>query len=257
VSNKSLSNIVITGASSGLGHALALEYAAPHRVLGLIGRNETRLQQTAEQCRRQGATVLIGLVNVAQADDIVTWINAFDDQHPIDLCIANAGISAGTGGGGESLEQIHNIFNINVNGVVNTIHPACERMKQRGYGQLAIVSSIAGFRGSPTAPAYSASKATVRIYGQALRGNVGSQGIKVNVICPGFIRTPMTDVNRFPMPFIITAEKAAKYISKSLNKNKGLIVFPWPMALMARIQNMLPDALMNKIYNSVPAKPSE
>lgn len=250
-------NIIITGASSGLGAALALEYAAFGVVLGLVGRNADRLEAVATLCRDKGATVIHASMNVTDSDALATWISQFDSAYPVDLCIANAGISAGTGGGGESAAQIHHIFDVNVQGVINTIHPLIDPMKQRSKGQLAIVSSIAGFRGSPTAPAYSASKAAVRVYGQALRGHLDRSGVKVNVICPGFIKTAMTAVNRFPMPFIMDAEKAAKIIRGNLKKNKGLIAFPWPMALMARIQNLLPDALMNKIYNAVPAKPSE
>ena len=250
-------NIIITGASSGLGAALALEYARPENVLGLIGRDMARLEAIARYCRQQGATVNVATIDVTDGLALAGWLNNFDRQHPIDLCIANAGVSAGTGGGGESVEQARHIFNVNVNGVINTITPVAECMKLRGKGQLSLVSSIAGFRGSPTAPAYSASKAAVRYYAQALRGEFSPHGVDVSVICPGFIKTPMTDVNPFPMPFIISAEKAARIIRRQLAKGKAKIIFPLPMALLARLQNLLPDTLMNRIYLSVPAKPAE
>lgn len=250
-------HIIITGASSGLGTALALEYAGNHTVLGLIGRNLERLDAVAQLCRQQGATVLTGAVNVTDAPALTGWLQEFESQYPIDLCIANAGISAGTGGGGESAEQARHIFNINVNGVINTVTPIAGWMKTRNKGHLALVSSIAGFRGSPTAPAYSASKAAVRYYAQAIRGEFAPDGIEVSVICPGFIKTPMTRVNPFPMPFILTADKAARIIRRRLDAGKAKIIFPWPMALLARIQNLLPDTLMNRIYRAVPAKPAE
>ena len=252
---RSAENIVITGASSGLGAAMAVEYAGSGIVLGLIGRNAERLEAVAAKCRSKGATVITALLDITDAAATDQWLKEFNRSHPIDLCIANAGISAGTGGSGESVEQIHRIFNVNVNGVINTIHPAMACMQQRGKGQLALVSSIAGFRGSPTAPAYSASKAAVRYYGQALQGFLTPQGIEVAVICPEFIKTPMTDVNPFPMPFIISADKAARVIKNELFKGKRLITFPWPMALIARLQNLLPDAWVNRLYMSVPSKP--
>ena len=249
--------IVITGASSGLGMALAWGYARPGCILGLIGRDRDRLEAVALQCREKGAETHIALLDVTDSDAIGTWLREFDHQHPIDLCIANAGISAGTGGGGESAEQARHIFNVNVNGVINTITPVLDRMKTRHKGQVAIVSSIAGFRGSPTAPAYSASKAAVRYLSQALNGEFAPHGVQVSVICPGFIQTPMTTVNRFPMPFIMTADKAATIIRKGLERKKNKIIFPLPMALLARLQNMIPDTLINRLYRSVPAKPSE
>jgi short-subunit dehydrogenase len=250
-------NIIISGASSGLGAALALKYAGSGVTLGLIGRNAERLAVTAEACRAKGATVKTTNIDVTDAESVGKWLMEFDTACPIDLCIANAGISAGTGGGSETQTQVQNIFNVNINGVINTIHPVMERMIVRGKGQLAIVSSIAGFRGSPTAPAYSASKAAVRYYGQALQGLLGPQGIDVSVICPGFIKTPMTDVNPFPMPFIMPVEKAADIIISGLARRKTLIAFPLPMFLLAKLQNLLPDAWVNRLYRSVPAKPSE
>lgn len=251
------SNIIITGASSGLGKALALEYAANGVVLGLVGRDDERLDEVARECFERGASVMTAVIDVCDSEMLSSWLLEFDDQYPVDLCIANAGVSAGTGGGFEGLDQIHHLFNININGVANTLHPLTSRMIGRNKGHLAIVSSVAGFRGSPTAPAYSTSKAAVRVYGQALRGLLAPEGVNVSVICPGFIKTPMTKVNPFPMPFIMNSDKAARIIRRGLKRNKGLIVFPWQMAILARLQNMLPDALINRIYRSVPAKPAE
>ena len=250
-------NIVITGASGGLGAALAAAYAAPGVTLGLLGRDTTRLQDTAEQCHKLGAQAMIAQIDVTDTDGMTTWLKEFDVTHPIDLVIANAGISAGTGGGAETLAQIKHIFDVNVTGVINTIHPVIDRIILRGQGQVALVSSIAGFRGASTAPTYTTSKAAVRVYGQALQGLLKPKGIHVSVICPGFIKTHMTDVNPFPMPFIMEADKAAQIIKRGLAQKKNLIVFPFIMGFMARLQNLLPDCLINWIYSRVPAKPSE
>lgn len=249
--------IVITGASSGLGAALAQAYADKGVTLGLLGRNPERLQDIAEQCRLKGAYVETATVDVTDAQAMENWLTAFDMRHPVDLCLANAGISAGSGGGGESTEQATRIFAVNTLGVLYTVNPLLAAMRKRRRGQIALVSSIAGFRGLPTAPAYSMSKAAIRYYGQALRAQLSKDNIHVSTICPGFIKTPMTDVNPFPMPFMVTAEYAANYIKWKLAKRKKLIAFPWPLVWMARIQNMLPEFILNKIYARIPAKPSQ
>lgn len=249
--------IVISGASSGLGAALACQYAANGIVLGLLGRDSQRLEQVAEQCRTLGATVETALIDITDRDAMQRFMIDFDSRHPVDLCIANAGISAGSSGGGESTEQATRIFNVNTLGVMHCINPLLEPMQKRHKGQIAIISSIAGFRGLPTAPAYSMSKAAIRYYAQALRGQLYRDNIHVSTICPGFIKTPMTDVNPFPMPFMVTAEYAAKAIKRGLEKRQKTIAFPWPLVMMARIQNLLPEWVMHKIYARIPAKPSE
>jgi short-subunit dehydrogenase len=249
--------ILITGASSGLGAALARRYAVSGAILGLLGRDPARLEQVAAQCRQQGADVQTACLDVTDAKAMADWLLQFDQAHPIDLCIANAGISAGSGGGGESLEQARHIFDVNLHGVMNTIHPIMDRMLPRGTGQIALISSIAGFRGLPTAPAYSASKGAVRLYGQALRTLLLPKGIAVSVVCPGFIKTPMTDVNPFPMPLIMSAEKAAHFISRKLRHKPALLAFPWPIAWLMRLQSLLPEMLLLKIYNKIPGKPAK
>lgn len=251
----SLKHIVITGASSGLGAALARIYAGPGVVLGLIGRDTDRLNVVAKAAQSKGAQTITASLDVTNAAAMTVWLNDFDTAHPIDLVIANAGISGGPGVmNGEDPHQVKKIYDVNVYGVFNTIHPVIERMQKRGRGQVAMVSSIAGFRGSSTAPAYSSSKAAVRYYGQALYALLGPQNIAVSVICPGFIETHMTAANNFPMPFIMKADQAAAIIKRGLEKKKYMIAFPWQMALAARLQNLLPTSLINKIYSKLPAK---
>lgn len=254
---KNPKNILITGTSSGLGSALAQHYAAPGIFLHLSGRSEPRLLATAHACQAKGAQVSTRMVDVKEAAAMKAWIDSAHQQAPLDLVIANAGISAGTGGGGESAEQVHNIFATNIDGVLNTILPATTLMLKRGGGQIGIMSSLSGIRGLPSAPAYSASKAAVRVYGEGLRGYLKKYGIAVNVICPGYIKTPMTDVNDFPMPFLMTPEKAAKIIASGLAKNKSRIAFPlglyWPLWLLS----CLSPALTDPLFAALPAKPSQ
>ena len=247
-------SILISGASSGIGAALAAEYAGPGIRLALGGRDEDRLQTVAAACRRARASVEPATVDVTDAEAARRWVEGADDAAPLDLVIANAGISGGTFGGGESREQASAIFAVNVDGVVNTVHPAAERMRRRGRGQLALMSSLAGFRGLPGAPAYSASKAAVRAWGDALRGRLGRAGVAVTVICPGFIRTPMTDVNRFPMPFLMDAEDAARRIRRDLARGRPRIGFPWPLYAAVRLAALLPPALSDPLFGRMPEK---
>jgi short-subunit dehydrogenase len=246
--------ILITGASSGLGAALAIAYAKAGVTLALSGRDAGRLARTAETCRLQGASVHSAIVDVADTDAIARWIAEIDDAHPLDLVIANAGISGGTGSGGESDEQTREIFKINVDGVVNTALPALTRMAARGKGQVAIMSSLAGFRGLPGAPAYCASKAAVRIWGEALRGEYASRGVHVNVICPGYVETPMTSVNKFPMPFLMPPDRAAQIMKRGLARNKARIAYPWPMYALVRLIAALPQAVMDPLVARLPKK---
>lgn len=251
------STILITGASSGLGTALALSYADKGVTLALLGRDASRLADIARQCQDLGAHVETAAIDVTDSQKMQDWITSFDARHPVDLCIANAGISAGSGGGGETIAQATHIINVNLLGVLHTVQPLLAPMQNRQRGHIAVVSSIAGFRGLPTAPAYSVSKAAVRYYAQSLRALLFKDHIHVSTICPGFIKTPMTDVNPFPMPFMVTAEYAAAYIKHKLTRKKKMIAFPWPLVLMAKMQNLLPDFILNKIYARVPAKPSQ
>lgn len=256
--NTPLHTILITGASSGLGAELALAYSAPERVLLLVARNKERLEGVAQSCRTRGATVITKVLDVTEAYAMRQWINEVDEQHPIDLAIANAGISAGTGQGNlESDAQVREIFATNVTGVFNTLHPVIEQMKKRGFGQIALISSMAGFRGLPGAPAYGAAKAAIRSYGEGLRGALSRFGIRVSVICPGFVDTPMTRVNPYHMPFLMEAPKAAQVIKRGLEKNIGRIAFPLPMLFGVWLINTLPDCVANALLSKMPGKPEK
>lgn len=246
--------IFITGASSGLGKALAEIYATHSVHLCLCGRNQSRLYETAAICREKGAEVSTYLFDVTEASSAQEAILDAEAMGGIDLLIANAGISGGVLGEAEDSEETRQVFKTNINGVINTVLPALERMRRRGKGQIAIISSIAGYRGLPSAPAYSASKACVKAWGEALRGWVRAEGVNVSVVCPGFIKTPLTDVNRFKMPFLMAPEKAAQKIQKGIRKNKAIIALPWPMAFAGWLMSALPSCFIHPLLRHLPKK---
>lgn len=255
MTNKAIKkSVLITGASSGLGKALALAYAESGVHLALTGRNQERLEAIAARCNHKGALVTAALIDITNKPALEQWIKKIDQTHPIDLCIANAGISAGLDGGLENDAQVRRIFDINVTGVFNTIHPVIDLMRARDSGQVALMASLAGFRGMPSAPAYCASKAAIKSYGEGLRGNLKPHGIKVSTICPGFVRSRITDTNRFKMPFLMEADQAANIIKRGLEKDKTRIAFPMPMIFGAWFLGLLPDFIAHKIAEKAPQK---
>ncbi len=273
-------SVLITGASSGIGAALALVYAEPGRRLALGGRDESRLAAVTEQCRARGADVTTRSLDITGRESMAAWVAEAAAQGPdgrLDLVIANAGISGGTGGAGrhtsnggdsseESAEQIRRIFAVNVDGLFNTVLPAIALMRDQApvtvagtppwRGQIAIVSSLVGFRGYPGAPAYSASKAAVKAWGEGLRGALRQKEIAVSVVCPGFIRTPMTAGNPFPMPFLMEPERAAAIIKRGLERNQARIAFPWPHYVAAWLTGALPPAWLDPLLSRLPKKPA-
>ncbi|MBN8828569.1 MAG: SDR family NAD(P)-dependent oxidoreductase [Sphingobacteriia bacterium] len=247
-----MSHILITGASSGIGKALAYAYADPSNHLYLIGRNEERLKEVSEECAKKGANVNYKVINVID----FTLLNDFIKSLPqIDIVFANAGISAGTSKGRESYKQIKEIFDINLYGVINTITPAYELMLNKGTkGHVVIISSIAGINPLPSCPAYSSSKAAIRYYGIALGMELKKYNINVTVVNPGFIITPMTEVNNFHMPFLLSAEQAAKIIKKKLSSKPLQINFPFIMYAIAAFINYLPLKIKTLILSNLPKK---
>jgi len=220
-------SIVITGASSGIGEALALDYAQPGVALALSGRDAERLKAVADACRAKGAAVDEARIDVVDRANLALWLTRFDDAHPVDLLIANAGISIDKDNSSiDDFSIIRKTMAVNVDGVFNTVEPLIGRMMARGRGQIAVVSSLAGFIGLPYSASYNASKAAVRVWGESLRYVLKKNGIGVSVICPGFVVSRLTASAPFPMPFLMSAAQASAIIRSGLARNKARIAFP-------------------------------
>lgn len=243
--NQPCKNILITGASAGLGSELAQAYAAPGVLLALIGRNAERLDAVASRCRDRGAEVVTNCIDVTELDRLSAWIADFDRTHPLDLVIANAGVTSTISGphAAESWTDIHQVFNTNVYGVLATVYPAVEAMRTRGHGQIAMMSSLGAYVGMPLSPAYNGSKAAIKVYGEGLRGWLASQGVGVTVICPGFVKSTMSDNYPGPTPFLVPADKAAAIIKAGLARNPARIAFPFPLTLSMWLLALLPPAM--------------
>lgn len=251
-------SVLITGASSGIGAALAREYAKPGISLFLSGRNSERLSDVATTCRNAGAVVNTQVIDVTDEAAMATWIRTCDAARPLELVIANAGISGGMqrkdNSSPNEMAITHEIHAVNVRGVQNTVEPALALMKVRENGQVAIMSSLAGLREMPSAPAYSASKVTVREYGERLRKDMRSSGIKVNVIMPGFVESAITAQNPFPMPMLMEAHRAAGIIQEGLMRDRARIAFPFPMYALMWVIAKLPRFLGDLVLGGLPKK---
>lgn len=246
--------ILITGASSGIGAALAHAYAGRGIRLILTGRDPVRLAESAAACRARGAIVLERIIDVADMAAMSAFIAESAASGPLDLVIANAGVSGGFRDWGAFDAYVRQVVDINIGGVLNTVNPAIPVMIRQGGGQIAIVSSIAGLLAMPGAVPYSATKHFVRAYAEELRGRLAPEGIKVSAICPGFVVSRMTARNKFPMPFLMDTDRAAGIIMRGLAGNKGRIAFPWPMLAMVRLLGLLPYPLLDRLLRRAPAK---
>ena len=253
-------SILITGASSGVGRALALAYAAPGIKLALGGRDRQRLDTVANDCRSNGASVVIGLIDVCDRDKLAEWIRAVDDADPIELAIANAGVTSGIGLGRlrEHPDIVRRVIATNLIGTINTIDPVVERMCMRGRGRIAVMGSLSAMRGLPYCPAYCASKAAAHIYAEALRGAVARQGVGVTIIAPGFIKTPLNDDIVAPKPLMMSDVRAARVIQGGLARGRPMIVFPrllyYGLMLMRLLPRRWSDSAFARVHVDVPEK---
>lgn len=234
--------IFLTGASSGIGRALARAYAAPGVHLGLVARRQEELEATAAACRTHGARIWLRSADVtdaaamnAAAADFLAWAGG------VDLVIANAG-----GGEKETLidaDLLDRTLRLNVTGVARTFAPFLPALQPGA--QLAAVASLAGYRGLPYSASYSAAKAALITYAEALRVGLRARGIRVATICPGYVRTPLTAGNPY-MPWVLEADKAARVIRRGLAQGRSRIAFPWQLALLVRTLRLLPDAAFDR-----------
>jgi short-subunit dehydrogenase len=253
--------IFITGASSGIGQALAHEYAKRYAntqtKLGLAARNSERLQQLATELQNQyKITCAIYPLDVRDATALETAAQHFMQQYGTpDVVIANAGVSRGTlTADKDDFKAIQAIFDINVMGLVYTFQPFIEAMKAAGKGQLVGVASVAGIRGIPGSGAYSASKAAVISYCESLRTEMQHFNIAVTTIAPGYVRTPMTELNQYKMPFLMDADVFAHKFANAVEAKVRFKIIPWQMGVVARLMRLIPPFLWDFAMKNAPQK---
>ena len=243
--------IVITGASSGIGAALARHYASADSVLALIARRPAD-QALAGKLIHYQVDVTDAPALAAAASDFIGRFGAPD------LVIANAGVSTGTSGEDiGDIARLKHLLDVNVAGLAATLAAFAPAMRQAGRGTLAGIASVAGFRGLAGNGAYSGSKAAARIWMESLRTELYGSGVSVVCICPGYIDTPMTRVNRFRMPFLLSADEAASRIARAIAARRRLAVIPWQMALVSVLLRAMPGWLYDRFASRAPRKPRD
>jgi short-subunit dehydrogenase len=250
---------VVTGASGGIGRALARTLAREGCKVGLIARRRDQLEALAAEIAAGGGESAIG---VADVSDREATLRAFDDVAaklgPVDLLIANAGVGAPTLLDPANVPDVVRMFQVNVLGVVYSLEAVLPSMLKRGRGHVAAVSSLAAYKGLPGESGYSSSKAAISNYMEGLRIQLRSRGITVTTICPGFVKTPMTEVNNFKMPWLLEADDAARRIVGALKRKKKVFNFPWQLSLLMKMTAWLPDWAVARAmhdYNEAPPMP--
>ncbi|HLS55554.1 MAG TPA: SDR family oxidoreductase [Zeimonas sp.] len=249
--------VFVTGASSGIGEALAREY---HRrstglQIGLVARRADELERVAALL--PGAVVHRVALDVTDRDALARAAHDFvaATGGPPDVVIANAGISAGTlTGEAQDAEVFKRIVDVNVTGLFDTFSPFVPAMRARGQGTLVGIASVAGIRGLPGAGAYSASKAAAIAYLESLRVELRGSGVRVVTIAPGYVRTPMTARNRYPMPFLTDADVFARRAVDAIARGRSFVVIPWPMRVVALALRALPNPLFDALFARAPRK---
>jgi len=246
--------IVVSGASSGLGLALARHYLERGAIVAAFARRNEPLQSLAAEFPGQ---VFPYVLDVRNAPDVQHAARDFIARTGVpDVVIANAGISVGTlAEYAEDLDAFQQVMDINTLGMIKTFQPFIAAMRQAQQGTLVGIASVAGFRGLPGASAYSASKAAAISCLESLRVELRGSGIKVVTICPGYIRTPMTAVNPYPMPFMLEPDEAAKRIAHAIEKQAAFSVIPWQMGLVGQALRLMPRWLYDRLFANAPHKP--
>ncbi len=242
--------VLITGATGGIGAALAEVYAEPGNVLILQGRNVDRLTELAEMCRARGCLrVVTQVLDVRNRHELSAWLHDMAQQEKLDLVIVNAGVNRNIGpeGAGECWEDIQTVIEVNVLAAMATVDAVLPSMRARGEGQIALISSLAAYFGLPITPSYCASKAALKSYGEALRGWLGPEGIRVNVVMPGYVESQMCRDMPGPKPFLWSAEKAARTIRRGLERNQPRISFPFPLNLGTWFLSVLHPGISERI----------
>lgn len=246
--------VVITGASSGLGWALARHYLERGATVGLYARRAELLQTLAQTFPGQVHIFPLDVRNTeAQQSAAAEFLASVGIP---DIVIANAGVSTGTlTRYAEDNDVFQQVLDINVMGAVKTFQPFVAAMRKAGCGRLVGIASVAGFRGLPGSGAYSASKAAFISYLESLRLEMRGSGVKVVTVCPGYIRTPMTDINPYPMPFMLEPDEAARRIARVIERGSSFKVVPWQMAVVGKLLKLLPNWLYDALFAGAKHKP--
>lgn len=246
--------VFLTGASSGIGEALARHYAAAGATLGLAARRGDRLAELAAGLPGDHACYPLDVIDAAALRDAAgDFVARFGCP---DIVIANAGISVGTlGDDAEDLPALRRVFETNVTGMAQTFQPFVAAMKSAGRGRLVGIASVAGIRGLPGAGAYSASKAAAIAYLEALRVELRGSGVRVVTIAPGYIATPMTAANPYPMPFLMPAHLAAPRFARAIERGASYVVIPWQMGVVAKLMRLLPNPVFDALFARAGRKP--
>ena len=244
--------IIITGASSGIGEALARHYAADGAVLGLISRRKAGTDGLPGQVVSYPLDVTDAPALAAAAQDFIRRFG------PPELVIANAGIASGTDGADlRDVAKLRKVLDVNVAGLAGTLAAFAPAMRAAGRGTLAGIASVAGFRGLAGNGAYCASKSAAMTWLESLRAELYGSGVSVVCVCPGYIDTPMTQVNRFRMPFLLSADEAARRIARAIAARRRLAVIPWQMALASLALRAMPGWLYDRLASRAPRKPRD
>lgn len=240
--------VFITGASSGIGRALAASFSDAGYRLALVARRTAEIESWAKARQLSADRYQVYSADVAQTDSIVAAGAACIAQQGLpDVVIANAGISVGIDTAQrEDLDVLAQTFATNNVGLAATFHPFVEAMRKRGSGRLVGIASVAAIRGLPGHGAYCASKAGVVAYCESLRGELHNSGVKVVTLCPGYIDTPLTQGNRYGMPFLMKAEDFAAQALRAIEAGTSYRVIPWQMGVIAKIMRMLPNAVLDR-----------
>jgi short-subunit dehydrogenase len=240
--------ILITGASSGIGAALAEYYAKPGSTLALVARDETALQTVSQQCRTKGALTFEYVVDVTDVEGMKKCgKDLFSQVGYVDIVIANAGVRGEEDEDCQNVKIPEELILVNYLGVINTFSPFIKSMKTLGKGQLVAISSIASFRGTPNSGAYSASKAALNVWTESLRLRMLPFGISVTTICLGFVKTAMTEGLNFWMPGILEPEEAAALIAKCIEKKQRIVTLPWQSRFIWTVFRILPGWVYDRL----------
>ncbi|MYZ45496.1 SDR family NAD(P)-dependent oxidoreductase [Achromobacter sp. KS-M25] len=242
-------HIVITGATGGIGAALAIEYAAPGVTLFLHGRRHNVLSNLADVCRIAGAAVETKAFDIRDHEQLHSWLDEISLRFELDIVFANAGVNINIGpqSKGETWNEIQGLFDINLRAVLATVQAVLPAMRARGKGQIVLMSSLAAYRGLPMTPSYSASKAAIKAYGEGLRDWLAPEGVKVNVVMPGYVESKMCREMPGPKPFLMQPEQAAKLIRRKVAKNRPRISFPFPLNLGCWLLSVIHPSLSSFI----------